>query len=85
MSEDVFRPVVDFFVDPAASPAVRKARSRWCADQCRSGRIPGALRVGREWLIRPRDVEAFVQGRASAGAPTVEDAERDLRSRGVLL
>ena len=72
---DGLRPVALFFPDKSA---------RWVADACRTGRIPGAVRVGRQWLIRPSDFDAFVSGNAIRCVPTVEQAAADLRSRGVL-
>jgi hypothetical protein len=75
MSPAPLVPVISFF--PGRSP-------RWVAESCRAGRIPGAVRVGKQWLIRESEIAAFVAGRAPRGAPTVADAEADLRARGVL-
>ena len=71
---DAFLPVISFF--PGRS-------LRWVADTCRAGRIPGAMRIGRAWVIRAADVDAFVAGKAARGARTVADAETELRARGV--
>lgn len=68
-------PVTSFF--PGRS-------SRWVAENCRSGRVPRAVRVGRTWMIRPLDFAAFVSGgSASREVPSVDDALADLRARGV--
>jgi hypothetical protein len=56
---------------------------RWVADTCRKNRIPGAIRIGKKWMIRPEDVERLVAGSGARGAPTVADAEAELRARGV--
>lgn len=73
-SAGAFRPVFTFFP--------HKSR-RWAAEQCRSRRLAGAIRVGREWVIRECDVNAFVSG-SSASVPTEADALADLRARGIL-
>jgi hypothetical protein len=58
---------------------------RWVADTCRAGRIPRAVRIGRTWMIRRRDFEAWLAGTSSSPAqpPSVEDAISVLRRHGV--
>jgi hypothetical protein len=68
-------PVISFF--PGRS-------LRWVAESCRAKRIPGAVRVGKQWLIRESEIAAFIAGAGPRGMPTVEDAAADLRRRGVL-
>ncbi len=75
MSPAPLVPVISFFV--GRSP-------RWVAESCRAGRIPGAVRVGKQWLIRESEIAAFIAGMGPRGVPTVEDAAADLRRRGVL-
>lgn len=57
---------------------------RWIAESCRAGRIPGAVLVGRQWLIRQSSVDELVAGAAPRPVPTVDEATADLRARGVL-
>lgn len=60
--------------------------ARWVADLCRSGRLPGAVKVGRTWMIRRSDFERFVGAKAKhlpPTVPTVDEAMADLRRRGV--
>jgi hypothetical protein len=69
-------PVISFF--PGRS-------LRWVAESCRAKRIPGAVRVGKQWLIRESEIAAFIAGTGRPrGVPTVEDAAADLRRRGIL-
>lgn len=63
----------------AVFPALSK---RAVNEACRAGKIPGAVKVARTWMIRARDVEALVN-REPACMPTVADAIADLRKRGL--
>lgn len=72
MSPDVLIPVSEFFPGRSA---------RWIADTCRAGKIPGAIKVGHQWRIRPRDFDAFVRG--AAPPANVDAALERLRSHGV--
>jgi hypothetical protein len=60
---------------------------RWVSDLCRSGRLPGAIKVARVWFIAPANWQAWLarQGAAAGVVSTVspESAEADLRKRGV--
>jgi hypothetical protein len=73
---DALRPVRVFFPDWS---------DRRIADNCRARRIPGAIKIGKEWMMRPSDVERWVTGKAPTvvKVPTVEDAMADLRRRGL--
>jgi hypothetical protein len=57
---DVLQPLTTFL--PTWSP-------RRVADNARAQRIPGAAKVGQEWMIRKSDFERFVAGKAAAPAP----------------
>lgn len=35
---------------------------------CCAGKIPGARKVGRQWMIRPADFDAYVATTPSSGA-----------------
>lgn len=71
------RPVRVFFPDWSA---------RRIADACRAKRIPGAVKVGREWMLRESDFDAWVAGTrmpVAVAPPSIEDAIAILRSKGV--
>ncbi len=55
--------------------------SRWVTALCRRGGLPGAVKLGGSWYIRPSDVERLAE---ASRAPSQGDAEADLRARGVL-
>jgi hypothetical protein len=64
----------------------RDRSARWVADTCRAGRVPGAIKVGKVWMIRASDFEAFVTGSKAPERPqpqTPEDAAEVLRRHGV--
>lgn len=74
------RPVQLFFPDQTP---------RWIADTCRAGKLPGAVKVGKVWMIRESDIERLTKSKAEKQAeerriPTVEEAMADLRRRGVV-
>ena len=70
----VLLPVATFF--PGRSP-------RWIADACRAGRIPGAIKIGRIWMMRPADVDALVAGRSGTRVPTADEVASTLRAHGL--
>lgn len=70
---DALRPAIEFF--PGRSP-------RWIADACRAKRIPGAVKIGRVWMLRASDVERLVT-KKSKRLPTPEEVAEDLRRRGL--
>ena len=57
----------DPWVDQVASPLGRRAHCR----ACREGRIEGARKVGKRWLVRRSALDAHVQ--AIGRAPHIED------------
>jgi len=69
---DPLRPVAALF--PTRS-------RRWVADTCRAGRVPGAIKVGREWLISESAAAAFVGG-AAPGAAKAYDVHERARALG---
>jgi hypothetical protein len=74
-SFDQLFPVTTFF--PSWTP-------RRVNENCREGRIPGAVRVGRTWMMTATAYARFTTGRDARGVPSIEDAYADLRRRGVL-
>jgi hypothetical protein len=76
--DDGLRPLHVFFPDRSL---------RWIADACRAGRLPGAVKVGRVWMIRASDFERWVTGARVAGGaapPSIAEATAELERRGVL-
>jgi hypothetical protein len=71
---DALIPVARLF--PEKSP-------RWCAENCRLRRIPGAFKVGKTWYVTAAAVEALATG-ATPGVPSEAEALADLRARGVV-
>jgi hypothetical protein len=79
------RPVIDHF--PGRTP-------RWVNDQCRAGRIRGAIKIGRTWMITTAAVDRLFGGGTAANddvraapepvVPTMDEALADLRARGIL-
>lgn len=58
--------------------------ARWVADNCREGRIPGAVKFGRTWMIKASTLEKAPKTEAPS-VFTVEDALADLRRRGIIV
>jgi hypothetical protein len=46
---------------------------------CRAGKYPGVRKVGRQWMIRIADFEAWLRGQS---ANDTSSAEADLRRAG---
>jgi hypothetical protein len=86
---DALVPVATFFPN--------KER-RWISDACRGVKprrdearrppfIPNAIKVGKTWMMRRSDFEAWIGVRAKhlpLAPPSVDDALADLRKRGVV-
>lgn len=71
------RPVQLFF--PDCSP-------RWVADNCRAGKIPGAVKIGKTWMISETDMSKLTSAKAAKSerrVPTLEEATADLKRRGL--
>lgn len=63
--------------------------TRRIADACRKGAIPGAVKLGHEWLISQADLDRWLAslarpGLAKTSGPTVDDALAVLRARGLV-
>lgn len=75
MSDAVFVRVASLFPDRSG---------RWVNETCRRGGVPGAVKIGGAWYLSPAALAKLGSTPAASPTPTVEDAEADLRSRGVL-
>lgn len=76
---DALRPVTSYL--PDWTP-------RRVNENARAGRIPGVVKVGRSWMLRGSDFDRWVAGDKATAAndapPTIDEATRELRRRGVL-
>lgn len=68
------RPVQLLFPDRSA---------RWVADYCRAGKLKGAVKIGKTWMISETDTAQLTTEPERPRVPTVEEAMADLRRRGV--
>jgi hypothetical protein len=75
-NDDALRPVRTFVPDWS---------NRRIAENARAGRIPGARKIGKQWMMARSDFERWIGLRTTeTGSPSVEDAAADLQRRGVI-